>query len=73
VTVTDNAVTVVSAGNAPAQALLGGGATGVGQVLGNIGQSFNAAATGTSLAQDINVFAADPFPLLHQVISDQAG
>jgi hypothetical protein len=126
VTATNNVVTVMSAGHAPAQALLGGGATGVGQVLGNFGQSFNdavtggqavightaighiagnfgqsfnAAATGTTLPQDINVFAAsivnpyqalvgntvtnmqaiantfaaDPFPLLHQVISNQAG
>jgi hypothetical protein len=99
VTVTDNAVTVVNAVHAPAQALLGGGATSVGQVLGNIGQSFTAAPTGTTLASDFNVFAAsivdpyqalvgntvtnmqgiantfaaDPFPLLNQVVSNQAG
>jgi hypothetical protein len=93
------ALTPMSAVHAPAQALVGGGATGVGQVLGNVGQSFNAAATGPTLASDFNVFAAsivnpyqalvgntvtnmqgiantfvaDPFPLLHQVISNQAG
>jgi hypothetical protein len=93
------APTVVSAGNASAQALFGGGATGVGQVLGDVGHSFTAAATGTTLPQDINVFAAsivdpyqalvgntvtnmqgiantfvaDPFPLLHQVMSNQVG
>jgi hypothetical protein len=85
--------------HAPAQALFGGGATGVGQVLGNVGQSFTAAATGPTLASDFNVFAAsivdpyqalvgntvtnmqaitgtfvaDPFPLLHQVMSNQVG
>jgi hypothetical protein len=89
----------VSAGNASAQALFGGGATGVGQVLGDMGHSFNAAQAGTSLAQDINVFAAsivdpyqalvgntvtnmqgiastfaaDPFPLLQQLMSNQTG
>jgi hypothetical protein len=99
-TVTALSVTsTLPAGNVPAHALLGGGATGVGQVLGNFGQSFNAAATGPTLSQDFNIFAAsivnpyqalvgntvtnmqaiantfaaDPFPLLHQVISNQAG
>jgi len=93
------APTAASAVHAPAQALFGGGATGVGQVLGNVGQSFTAAATGPTLASDFNVFAAsivdpyqalvgntvtnmqaitgtfvaDPFPLLHQVMSNQVG
>jgi hypothetical protein len=89
----------VSAVHVPAQALFGGGAAGVGQVLGNVGQSFTAAATGSTLPQDVNVFVgsivdpyqalvgntvtnmqaiagtfvADPFPLLHQVMSNQVG
>jgi hypothetical protein len=54
VTVTDDAVTVMSVGNAPAQALLGVGATGVGRVLGNIGHSLNdAGATGQAAVGQI--------------------